>query len=165
MGDSIIQGFSRNIHKSFVVYHTCFQRMVEKAFDTLSEKYQLQEPLCYSHNHILQTIYYQEKPLTLVEISKRSGQALPNVSVAANALRKNELIICQRLEKDKRKYAVVLSEKGKHLCDEYLESYMPQICKILWNGISQEETDEVYHTMIRVEENARDYMHKMGYTD
>ena len=88
--------FSRNIQRSFAIYSLCFQRMVESAFADLSEKYGLKEPLCYSHNAILQCLYYQEKPLTLAEISKRSGQAFPNVSAAASALRANDMIICEK---------------------------------------------------------------------
>ena len=165
MSDSIISGFSRNIHKSYAVYNMCFQRMVEKAFSELSVKYQLKEPLYYSHNYVLQVIYYQEKPLTLAEISKRSGQALPNVSTAAASLRENELIICQRLEKDKRKYAVVLSEKGKNLCDEYLQHYLPEICSILWEGVPQADFETTFRTMERAEANARNYLMKSDYSD
>lgn len=161
MSESTIQGFHRNSLKSFMAYNTCFQRLVDRAFQKLSEKYELKRPLCYSHNYILQTIYYQEKPLTLAEISRRSGQKLPNVSVAANALRENELIVCRQLETDKRKYSVTLSEKGKALCDEYIQECLIPINKVLWKGTTPEERDQLHRTLTQLEENARECMRQM----
>ena len=161
MSDSTIQEFRRNALKPFSVYNTCFQRMVECAFQKLSEKYELKQPLCYSHNYILQTIYYQEKPLTLAEISRRSGQKLPNVSVAANALRENGLIVCRQLETDKRKYSVTLSEKGKALCDEYIREYLTPMNETLWKKITPEDWDELHRILSRLEKNARECMRQM----
>lgn len=147
--------FSRNIQRSFAIYSLCFQRMVENAFAVLSDKYDLKEPLCYSHNAILQCLYYQEKPLTLAEISKRSGQALPNVSVAASALRANEMILCEKTHKDKRKYSVTLSDKGRRVCDDYVANMLPMICDQLFEGISDEHLDVLHDVLEQMEINAQ----------
>lgn len=154
MDSQKISRYSRNMHRSFSAYSTCFQHMVEQAFLDLSEKYALPIVLIFSHNHILQTLYYQEKPLTFAEISRRSGQALSNVSVAANALQQDGLICCEKLENDRRKYAVVLSELGKKVCDDYLNHYLSHINDLLFDGFSVEEITCLTDSLERLEHNA-----------
>ncbi len=153
--------FSRNLHRSFSAYSTCLQRLTNQAFHALSAQYALEKPLTFSHNFILQALYYQEKPLTLAEISRRGGQAMPNVSVAANELRANGLILCQRLADDRRKYAVELTALGRRVCDDYLTHHLPRIYEHLFAGFTSEERDALFRALEHLENNAKQCLMQM----
>lgn len=115
-----------------------FQREVEAAFSVLTEKYCLPKPLLFSHNWILQCLYYSEKPLTLSEISRAADVALPNVSVAVKALIEDGLI-AQKEQKNKRICAVSMTENGRMICDDYLNNYLSRIDQRIYAGIPREK--------------------------
>ncbi len=146
-------GYSWNFSKSINLYLSTMQRLIENAFKELAKKYNLPQPLLYSHNFILQCLYYHEEAMSLADISRESGQALPNVSTAAKLLKANGLIICSPDAHDKRKYNVSLSPLGQELCNDYICNYLSLICKELYVGI-EPETIRTYQQFFRqVEQN------------
>lgn len=152
-------GYSWNFNKSINLYLSTMQHLIENAFKELAKKYNLPKPLLYSHNFILQSLYYHEEAMSLADISRESGQALPNVSTAAKLLKENGLITCTPDAHDKRKYNVSLSSLGHELCNDYICNHLSPICEKLYVGISP-ETIRTYQQFFRqVEQNIHQMQH------
>lgn len=152
-------GYSWNFNKSINLYLSTMQHLIENAFKELAKKYNLPKPLLYSHNFILQSLYYHEEAMSLADISRESGQALPNVSTAAKLLKENGLITCTPDAHDKRKYNVSLSSLGHELCNDYICNYLAPISADLYKGISSETINAHHHFFSQVEKNIYDMQH------
>ena len=127
--------YAWNFNRPISLYLATIQQLIEHAFHELSDKYQLPHPLYYSQNFILQYLYYHQESTTLAIISRESGQALPNVSVAAKQLLNNGLLLRSPDPHDKRKQSVTLSALGIQLCEDYVENYLHPITLKLFHGI------------------------------
>ena len=65
------------------------------------------------------------------------------------------------MQKDKRKYSVTLSEKGRRVCDDYVTNLLPGICDKLFEEIPEEHLDVLHETLERMEMNAQKYLYDM----
>lgn len=147
------QDFSWNSIRAIRVYEAELQRQIEAAFKRLSEKYRLPDPLLYSHNELLQCLYYQGKPISLVDVARETGQAMPNVSVGVKELIKNGLVVSESMPGDKRRKMIALSAFGRELCDNYVAEDLPRICARLLDGIPDEMHRIVKEYYKRIEKN------------
>ncbi len=149
----MVREYSFNLFKYRRILMSEFQKEVEAAFLELTQKYELKHTLLFSHNWILQCLYYANEPMSLTQIAHEAGLALPNVSVGVKALLENGMIIQSDEERSKRIHAVYMSDFGRKICDDYLENYMERIDGTMYAGISTETKKAVKMYYMQVAEN------------
>lgn len=154
----MIEEYSFRQLKSMHIMMTECQKEIERAFDILSEQYELPHPLLFSHNWILQCLYHAKEPMSLTSISHASDIALPNVSVGVQALIDNGMVEQSNQVKNKRIRAIQMTPLGRKICDDYLVNHVSRIKAKIYAGISDElsgHADEYFDLVVANVEKMR----------
>lgn len=97
---------------------------------------------------------YQDQAPTANELAKTMGCTRQNVKEILNSLEKKQLIRFEVDEGDKRKRRVYLTENALRMSDKYYEKET-SFMEYLYNGISDEEIDQAYSTISKIEDNLK----------
>ena len=92
--------------------------------------------------------------MSLSDVARESGLALPNVSTAIKALITDGLAEKIDTVKSKRIYAVRMTKLGRKICDDFLENYLSKIDMELHRGLTEEESAINRKAMQIEEQNA-----------
>lgn len=97
---------------------------------------------------------YQDQAPTANELAKTMGCTRQNVKEILNSLEKKQLIRFEVDEGDKRKRRVYLTENALRMSDKYYEKET-SFMEYLYNGISDEEIDQAYSIISKIEDNLK----------
>lgn len=97
---------------------------------------------------------YQDQAPTANELARTMGCTRQNVKEILNSLEKKQLIRFEVDEGDKRKRRVYLTENALRMSDKYYEKEKSFI-EYLYNGISDEEIDQAYSIISKIENNLK----------
>lgn len=97
---------------------------------------------------------YQDQAPTANELAKTMGCTRQNVKEILNSLEKKQLIRFEVDEGDKRKRRVYLTENALRMSDKYYEKET-NFMEYLYRGISDEEIDQTYRIISKIEDNLK----------
>ena len=97
---------------------------------------------------------YQDQAPTANELARTMGCTRQNVKEILNSLEKKQLIRFEVDEGDKRKRRVYLTENALRMSDKYYEKEK-SFMEYLYNGISDEEIDQAYSIISKIENNLK----------
>lgn len=97
---------------------------------------------------------YQDQAPTANELARTMGCTRQNVKEILNSLEKKQLIRFEVDEGDKRKWRVYLTENALRMSDKYYEKEK-SFMEYLYNGISDEEIDQAYSIISKIEDNLK----------
>lgn len=97
---------------------------------------------------------YQDQAPTANELARTMGCTRQNVKEILNSLEKKQLIRFEVDEGDKRKRRVYLTENALRMSDKYYEKEK-SFMEYLYNGISDEEIDQAYSIISKIEDNLK----------
>lgn len=97
---------------------------------------------------------YQDQAPTANELARTMGCTRQNVKEILNSLEKKQLIRFEVDEGDKRKWRVYLTENALRMSDKYYEKEK-SFMEYLYNGISDEEIDQAYSIISKIENNLK----------
>lgn len=97
---------------------------------------------------------YQEEAPTANDLAKTMGCSRQNVKEILNSLEKKQLVRLEIDSKDKRKRRVYLTEQAQLMSEKYQEKET-NFLKYLYEGISEEEVDNAYHIISKIENNLK----------
>ena len=95
---------------------------------------------------------FQGEAPTINELSEVMGSSHQNVKQLVNKLEKLGLVMTYSDEKDKRKLRVAPREKLAQLSEKYEEKGI-KFMDMLYHGISPEEIEITFKTMLKIENN------------
>lgn len=144
--------YSFSVNKYIHLYLSAFQKEVEYAMRQLTEKYNLPQPLHYTHNWIFQCMYFAENSLSLTEISAQTGIALPNISLSVQMLI-DDGILMQVSSENKRKKMISFTKFGRIIAEEYARDYLMRISAWLKQGITEEQSEAFKAYFLQIEKN------------
>ncbi len=98
---------------------------------------------------------FQDEAPTANDLAKTMGCTRQNVKEILNSLEKKQLIRLEADEEDKRKRRVYLTENALQMSDKYREKEI-QFMKYLFEGVSDDEVDNVYKTLSKIEDNLKE---------
>lgn len=97
---------------------------------------------------------YQEEAPTANELAKTMGCSRQNVKEILNSLEKKQLVHLEIDLKDKRKRRVYLTEQAQLMSDKYRQKETIFL-KHLYEGVSEEEVDNAYNIISKIEDNLK----------
>lgn len=97
---------------------------------------------------------YQDEAPTANELAKTMGCSRQNVKQILNSLEKKQLVRLEIDSKDKRKRRVYLTEQAWLMSDKYREKEI-NFLKYLFEGVSEEEVDDAYNIISKIEDNLK----------